>query len=103
MAGEVAWRQYLDAYWGIQLTAEAPSWREYRIDNPSGPITCRSMLMRYEFAMLFALARDHYLGDGAIVDGWPIDRYHVERIRTRDIGKSEGNRPKKAHICLRSF
>ncbi len=72
MAGEVAWRQYLDAYWGIQLTAEAPSWREYRIDNPSGPIICRSMLMRYEIAMLFALARDHYLGDGAIVDGGPL-------------------------------
>lgn len=30
------------------------------------------MLMRYEFAMLFALARHNYLGEGAIVDGGPL-------------------------------
>ena len=72
MVGEVSWRQYLNAYWGIQLTDEAPNWREYRIRNPSGSISCRSMLMRYEFAMLFALARHNYLGEGAIVDGGPL-------------------------------
>ncbi len=68
----VDWRRYLDAYWGVQLVDEAPAWREYRIDNPSGSLICRSMLMRYEFAMLYALAKDHYRGEGAIVDAGPL-------------------------------
>ncbi len=69
---EVDWRAYLDTYWGVRLTSETPEWREYRIDNPSGSIVCRSMLMRYELAMLYALARNHYTGSGAIVDAGPL-------------------------------
>lgn len=68
----VDWRSYLDADWGVTLVDEAPAWREYRLDNPSGPLVCRSMLMRYEFAMLYALAKDHYRGEGAIVDAGPL-------------------------------
>ena len=69
---EFNWRKYDESYWGIQLASEGPAWREYRIDNPSGSVTCRSMVMRYELAMLYALARDHYSGEGAIVDGGPL-------------------------------
>lgn len=62
------WRRYDGSYWGVELVAQDVDWREYRIDNPSGAVTCRSMLMRYELAMLYALARDHFGGRGAIVD-----------------------------------
>jgi hypothetical protein len=68
----VDWRRYLESYWGVQLVDEAPSWREYRLDNPSGSIVCRSMLMKYELAMLYALARDHFSGKGVIVDAGPL-------------------------------
>jgi hypothetical protein len=35
-------------------------------------MTARSMLMRYEIAILYALARHYYTGNGAIVDGGPM-------------------------------
>lgn len=68
----VDWRRYLDAYWGVQLKSEAPAWREYQLDNPSGSLLCRSMLMRYELAMLYTLAKHHFSGAGAIVDAGPL-------------------------------
>jgi hypothetical protein len=68
----VDWRHNLDANWGIRLIAEWSTWREYRIDNPSASLTCRSMLMRYEMAILYTLAREHYSGIGAIVDAGPL-------------------------------
>lgn len=72
MSGEIAWRQYLSSDWGIRLTSEAPTWREYLIQNPSGSLVCRSMLMRYELALLYTLAKHHYQGIGAIVDAGPL-------------------------------
>ena len=72
MTNEVDWRRYDEGYWGIGLTSQGPAWREYRIDNPSGSMTCRSMLMRYELAMLYTLAKEHYTGQGAIVDAGPL-------------------------------
>lgn len=69
---EFVWRPLLDTKWGIDPVGDAPAWREYEIHNPSGTITARSMLMRYEIAMLHALARDYYTGRGAIVDGGPL-------------------------------
>ncbi len=67
------WRHYVDSDWGITPIAEDVTWREYRIRNPSGTtLVARSMLMRYEIAMLYALARDYYMGAGAIVDGGPL-------------------------------
>jgi hypothetical protein len=68
-----AWRHYLDFAWGIEPIAEDVTWREYRIRNPSGAkLIARSMLMRYEIAMLYAVARDYYTGAGAIVDAGPL-------------------------------
>jgi hypothetical protein len=72
MSAEIAWRQYIDSDWGIRLTSEAPEWREYRIENPSGSLVCRSMLMRYELAILYAIAKHNYRGIGAIVDAGPL-------------------------------
>ena len=66
------WRPLLDTRWGIEPSGDAPTWREYRIHNPSGTVTARSMLMRYEIAILHALARNYYTGKGAIVDGGPL-------------------------------
>ena len=68
----VNWRQFVGGDWGIALKDEAPGWREYLIENPSGSVVCRSMLMRYELAMLYALARLNYTGAGAIIDAGPL-------------------------------
>lgn len=69
---EFVWRPLLDSKWGIDPVGDAPTWREYHIHNPSGTVSARSMLMRYEIAILHALARDYYTGVGAIVDGGPL-------------------------------
>lgn len=69
---EFVWRSLLESKWGIEPVGDAPTWREYRIHNPSRIVTARSMLMRYEIAILYVLARDYYTGTGAIVDGGPL-------------------------------
>ena len=66
------WHKYIEGGWGITPTRDAPGWREFTLETTRGPRAVRSMLTRYEIAILYALARDHYTGVGAIVDAGPL-------------------------------
>ena len=42
--------------------------QEYEFSTKAGPVTARSMLLIYELALLYALAKHHYSNQGKIVD-----------------------------------
>lgn len=71
--GRLDWRDYLP-----ELNSDSPlgirpiAWQQYELLNPSGAVVERSMLVPDEAAFLFAVAKDHYLGEGEIIDLGPL-------------------------------
>jgi hypothetical protein len=62
----IPWRDY------VWRDVEHIEWQYFRIPNPSGPVTVRSMLSPYELALLRAVAQENYRGWGEIVDAGPL-------------------------------
>ncbi len=55
-----------------QIGIEPIKWQRFKFSSPSGYNTSQSMLSVYEMGLLYALARNHYQGHGAIIDAGPL-------------------------------
>jgi hypothetical protein len=67
------WKRYLTEEAGrSQLGIRPLGFQEYELLNPDESVIERSMLSQSEIALLFALARDYYTGNGEIVDLGPL-------------------------------
>ncbi len=95
---KLLWRHLLDSNWGIEPVLDTPAWREFRVHNPSGSVSIRSMLTRYEIAILYSLAKDYYTGAGAIVDGGPL-----LGLTTNALAKGVLDNPAVSDKCKRIF
>lgn len=72
----VDWKKYVPGLAGTNhvpsLKISTPEWQVYDIRTSTGTIRAKSMLSILEIALLYAVARDHYTGEGEIVDGGPL-------------------------------
>lgn len=63
------WRRYVP-FWNADspVPFREVEFQTYRVPTPTGDLTIKSMLSSLELALLFALAKDHWSGEGEIVD-----------------------------------
>ena len=64
LSSRAFWSKYCPLLSGGEGPYVEKSWQEYSVDG----VICRSMLMPYELSLLYALAKDYWHGEGAIVD-----------------------------------
>jgi hypothetical protein len=67
------WQQHVPAYGApTAIGIRTPSHQNYVMPTSRDDVHARSMLTMDEIALLYALARDHYRGEGKIVDLGPL-------------------------------
>ena len=66
------WHRHCHEAGLLQMGVTAHSHQLYRLQGRSSSRVIPSMLLSYELALLYGLARDHYNGSGAIIDLGPL-------------------------------